>query len=73
MRRGLAAGLLLACHGLLQVTAFDDASRLGKYVTGIPIYRTVGNTNAVQAVLNGQNLNLTLCELFRSPPTPREY
>lgn len=62
---GLAAGLLFACHDLLQVTAFDDASRLGKYITGIPIYRTIGNTNAVQVSLEGQNLNLTLCELFK--------
>lgn len=39
-----------------------DEARLGIYLTGIPVYRTVGNTNAVQVSIDGQDLNLTLCE-----------
>lgn len=47
---------------LARTMAIDDSARLGTYLTGIPIYRTVGNTNTVQISLNGQDLNLTLCE-----------
>ena len=47
---------------LAHTMAADDTIRLGTYLTGIPIYRTVGNTNAVQVSIGGQDLNLTLCE-----------
>lgn len=57
--------LLLASRYLHLVTAADDASRLGKSLTGLPIYRTIGNTNAVQVSFDGQDLNLTLCKFWR--------
>ena len=47
---------------LAQTTAIEDADRLGTYLTGLPIYRTAGNTNTVEVSIGGQDLNLTLCE-----------
>lgn len=63
MKVAVVAGVLLAIPLSRQVGAADDASRLGTSLTGIPIYRSVGNTNTVQVWLGGQGLNLTLCEL----------
>ncbi len=57
--------LILAHLLLSSALAFDDRSRLGTYVTTIPIYRTEGNTNVVTVGVGtpGQSVNLTLCEL----------
>lgn len=66
MRRlSLAIGFLICKIG--QARAIKDADRLGVYLTGIPIYRTLGNTNVVQVSMDGQKLNLTLCELELEP------
>lgn len=63
--RLLACVFLAHSNSLLRrATALEDADRLGTYVTGIPIYRTIGNTNTVQVSLGGQSLDLTLCESY---------
>lgn len=58
--------LVLALIFLSHSLAFDDRSRLGTYVTSIPIFRTEGGSNVVTVGVGtpGQELNLTLCELI---------
>jgi hypothetical protein len=63
MRQLSLAFAFLICR-IREATAIKDADRLGVYLTGVPIYRTLGNTNVVQVSTDGQKLNLTLCELL---------